>query len=474
MRRASLLSFLVVMLLALGAAASHAASPTGSAMAEFDGWLRPLLDTLINANGSLNYVDNGSVVKVGWLESEQQFWPDGGTGPGAATGVLYQLSGRNPEYTRIANLIVSREAALLSSLTDTLGLEAFAAELQPLLATWDYRTEPVEALIARVSSASVLGFALRLMRQDSQTFFETLIGLPALIDGVRRYSGNNQTELRAVAEHQLEMFALAGSVMILKLGEIGQLGLLDQTLRGMSGMNLSLTVAGSELAKYEIMLARVARQPLYSVLGVAVVDLVQKRVWKADQGQYTGDLWELPQLLETLAHAYRVSRKAELKERTLATFAALSNGGVWNEFADATDGTPPVRMGAYEPWYSNGADVHMQPFLSEVWLYQRALIEWYAVLRLSREATEQATATLFKDRSIYIFRYLRTFMANPASSVMDHDLVIARVDDSGQTSYVVSQRDANWFLRVGCMECNFSVIQNYLRLRQLHPKAAAA
>jgi len=114
---------------------------------------------------------------------------------------------------------------------------------------------------------------------------------------------------------------------------------------------------------------------------------------------------------------------------------------------------------------------------SLAWEIARAAGAEKAELRLlsfpmSRDATERAVATLYKDRSIYIFRYLARFLANPTTGVMDHDLVITPVSENGQTSYVVVQRNG-MAGPVGCMECNFSVIQNYLRLRQLHPKPAA-
>lgn len=473
-RTARLLVLPLFLLLSLPAAAAGNPDPTQ----EFDEWLIPHVDRLIDRDDVLGFDDRDGHHDVGWIPEERMFFPDGGTGPWPSASVLYTLGRENPEYERIANRIVQRELELVGRLIAQWLPKNRGGDVAKALSNWKPGKVSAEKLVRSVPANTLQALAegftdLADDPQGYELLYEAGIGLPALIEGAKHFSGANAALVRLECQVAFETIASATSLMVLAYAYVPSLGGMDalnDLIIGLARMPAEGIL--SQFAKFNFTYGRSLRQPLYQALGAAIVEPLQQWSWSEEEQRYAADeWWSLPQLLEAVGYAYAYSKKAVLKDRATAGFNYLTNNRGWTELYEIVDGESVSIGGTYAPWFDpwtpdDPTDDYLNPYLSTVWLYQAASIKWYEVLRGSRDSADRARADLHLNRSVAIFRFLQRFMVNPENLVMDHDLRVYVLQGPDGPIYEVRNRNRVWY-PIGCMQCNFAVIRNYLALNKL-------
>ncbi|MBI2568111.1 MAG: hypothetical protein HYV63_13865 [Candidatus Schekmanbacteria bacterium] len=426
-------------------------------MDEFRGWLMPLVDTLIDEDDALDPFMEGSYWEAdgaGWNVAKHVFTPDGGDGPYAPVAALYRLGGER--NTTIADLAVEHELQLLRDLAEKAAIGSAAAATKAVLNNWNPASgTPQDLVIAlKQTLAAEASATVAALFEDPDLFFAAVTGMPVLIEGAEHYTGPFIT--RVVAKKTIATLAAAVSLAVIVAPEK-----VEEAIAG-TGLDYSLTVLGSQVAKYDMLLADATSSPAYDLLGVAVINLIQEGAWNQSTGHYESAgggiyIWELPQLLGSLGQAYRVpaltpsqhALRELFKERVDSTFDYLETHGYWQDLH-----LNGQSLGAYEPWYGG----KLNPYLSSIYLFLDASVEWYAGLRRAANAADRALADLHQQRIIKMLRFNRLLMVNPAHGVMDHDVLIA-------SDLHVESRSSAW--PVGCMGCNFWVILDFLRMDQI-------
>ncbi|MBI2568934.1 MAG: hypothetical protein HYV63_18085 [Candidatus Schekmanbacteria bacterium] len=419
-----------------------AARQATNAMDEFRSWMSAHPDVIIER---------------GWVEEERAFRPDGGTGPGPASIVLYTLAATtgNPEYLRIADALVDQELQDLAQTIEKLGLQQITADVRALLASWDPSQGTIEELKAAIMEIVSAGLenGIEQVFADDQWWY-AVIGLPVLISGMDHYSGD--PAVRARCEHLIEPIAAILSAALLANPDAVQEAL------DAAGIDYSVEVVGSQVAKYDALIAPAGGNAIFRALACKLADLMQARLWSAEENRYTGGTWDLPQLFEALGYAYEIQRNDTYPQRIQDTLAWLEANGEWNQWTDPADG---ATVGVYDKWvdgsrYGYPGTMVMDAYLSPVQLFLGASAKWVQQLRRSPNESDRAFAQSLLDRAIYMFRFCERVMLNPDNAIMDHDVILHQDD------LTVTNRN-RWECTIGCMQCNWSVVRSFLFLDAL-------